>query len=76
MQRKDEGRANPGGFSLGRYEMIRDHAHSFTGIAVAANDTMNLTGNGEPQQVSIMRVTGNFFGLLGVTPQLAGLWRR
>ena len=62
-QRKDEGRANPGGFSLGRFEMIRDHAHSFSGVAVAANDTMNLTGGGEPQQVSIMRVSGNFWSV-------------
>jgi len=69
-QRKDEGRANPGGFSLGRYEMIRDHAHSFSSVAVSTTDTMNLTGGGEPQQVSIMRVSGRFFDLLGVTPQI------
>lgn len=70
LQRKDEGRANPGGFSLGRYEMIRDHAHSFSSVAVSTTDAMNLTGGGEPTQVSIMRVSGNFFDLLGVTPQL------
>src|SRR5450432_4467575 len=57
-QRKDEGRANPGGFSLGRYEMIRDHAHSFSSVAVSTTDTMNLTGGGEPKQVSIMREIG------------------
>ena len=56
--------------SIIRYELIRDHNHSFSGIAAAANDTLNLTGGGEPLQVPIGRVTPNFFSLLGVKPQL------
>ncbi|HET9408050.1 MAG TPA: ABC transporter permease [Candidatus Sulfotelmatobacter sp.] len=56
--------------SLNRYEMIRDHNRSFTGVAAAANDSMNLTGSGEPQQVAIARVTPNFFSVLGVVPYL------
>src|SRR5579863_7157453 len=39
--------------SIIRYELIRDHNHSFSGIAAAANDTLNLTGGGEPLQVPI-----------------------
>ncbi len=56
--------------SLNRYEQIRDRNHSFTGVAAAANDSLNLTGGGEPLQVPIGRVTPNFFSLLGVKPQL------
>src|SRR5882724_8405089 len=41
----------PGSFSLNRYEQIRDHNHSFSGVAVFAPDSFNLTGRGEPQQV-------------------------
>src|SRR6266571_4102053 len=37
----------PGGFSLNRYEQIRDHNHSFSGVAVFAPDSFNLTGRGE-----------------------------
>jgi len=69
-QRKDEGTFSPGGFSLNRFDMVREHSRSFTGVAVAANDSLNLTGGGEPQQAPIMRVSGNFFDVLGVKPQL------
>ena len=69
-QRKDEGKFSPGGFSLNRFDMVREHSRSFTGVAVAANDSLNLTGGGEPQQAPIMRVSGNFFDVLGVKPQL------
>jgi putative ABC transport system permease protein len=62
----DEG----GNFSLTRYELIRDRNHSFSGIAVWAIDSFNLTGRGEPEQVPVARVSPNFFDLLGVTPQL------
>ena len=62
----DEG----GNFSLNRYELIRDHSHSFSGVAAWAIDSFNLTGRGEPEQVPVARITPNFFDLLGVTPQL------
>jgi len=65
------GSADEGGdFSLNRYELIRDHNHSFSGVAVWTIDSFNLTGRGEPEQVPVARVSPNFFDLLGVTPQL------
>jgi putative ABC transport system permease protein len=65
------GSADQGGnFSLNRYELIRDHNHSFSGIAVWAVDSFNLTGRGEPEQVPAVRVSPNFFDLLGVVPRL------
>lgn len=57
-------------FSLNRYELIRDRNHSFSGVAVWAIDSFNLTGRGEPEQVPVARVSPNFFDLLGVAPQL------
>lgn len=56
--------------SLNRYDLIHDHNHSFSGVAASTNDTLNLTGGGDPLQVPIGRVTPNFFSLLGVKPQL------
>jgi putative ABC transport system permease protein len=58
------------GFSLLRYELVRDRSRSFEAVAVWANDNLNLTGLGEPLQVPVVRVSPNFFSLLGVQPQL------
>lgn len=58
------------GITLLRYETVRDRNRSFEGVAVWANDNLNLTGGGEPMQVPVARVSPNFFDLLGVKPQL------
>ena len=62
-------------FSLNRYELIRDRNHSFSGVAVWAIDSFNLTGRGEPEQVPVARVSPNFFDVLGVAPQLGRAFR-
>src|ERR1700688_879579 len=41
------------GFTLLRYELLRDHNHSFQSVAVWADDTLNLTGHGEPLQAPV-----------------------
>src|SRR5690242_4130416 len=66
--RKAEGTSN--GFTLNRYELIRDHVSSLSGVAVATNDSLNLSGIGDPQQVPVARSSGNFFELLGIAPQV------
>jgi len=58
------------GTSLVRYETVRDHNRSFEAVAVWTNDNLNLTGNGDPIQVPVARVSPSFFRLLGVRPQL------
>ncbi|MGD0134719.1 MAG: ABC transporter permease [Bryobacteraceae bacterium] len=58
------------GVTLLRYELVRDHDRSLQSVAVWANDNFNLTGHGEPLQVPAVRVSPNFFSLLGVEPQL------
>ncbi|MGC2637896.1 MAG: ABC transporter permease, partial [Acidobacteriaceae bacterium] len=55
--------------TLVRYEFLRDHARAFT-VAAWTNDSMDLTGSGEPAQLPVARVTPNFFSLLGVQPAL------
>jgi len=65
---KDKTGARPD--TLLRYEFMRDHSRSFAGLAVWAQDNLNLSGNGEAVQVPVARVSPNFFSVLGVTPKL------
>jgi putative ABC transport system permease protein len=68
LQVKDQSKDYDG--TLLRYELLRDHSQSFQSVAAWTNDTLNLTGNGEPMQVAVGRVSPNFFSMLGVDPQL------
>ena len=70
MNRQESGHTSTPPCTLARYEEIRDHSSSFSGVAAATNDSANLTGNGEPEQVPIGRVSPNFFNVLGIQPQL------
>lgn len=56
--------------TLPRYELVRDRNQSFESVAVWANDNFNLTGNGEPLQTPVARVSPNFFSLFGIVPQI------
>ena len=48
----------------------RKEAQSFDQMAAYAWDEINLTGDGTPQKVQAFNITANFFGMLGVQPQL------
>ena len=56
--------------TLARFEQLRDRSQSFSGVAAVTNDSLNLTGHGEPEQVPIARVSPNFFQVLGIKPHL------
>jgi putative ABC transport system permease protein len=56
--------------SLNWSGLVRERSQSFSAVAVWASDNLNLTGRGEPQQITAARVSPGFFELLGVTPQL------
>ncbi len=56
--------------SLNRFDIVHDRSQSFSGVVAATNDNFNLTGRGEPLQVPSARVSGNFFDVLGVKPQI------
>ena len=53
-----------------RFTTIRDQNRSFSGIAAFTNESFNLSGRGDPVQVSSARVSWNFFDVLGVRPVL------
>src|SRR5262245_63412961 len=51
-----------------RYEELREHARSFSSIGDSAFDNFTLTGNGDPEQLNGLRVSGSFFSTLGILP--------
>ncbi|HVG22311.1 MAG TPA: ABC transporter permease [Blastocatellia bacterium] len=48
----------------------KDQNQVFDGMAAIATQTFNLTGVGEPEKLEGLRVSANFFPLLGVEPSL------
>jgi putative ABC transport system permease protein len=56
--------------SLLRFTNIHDRNRSFSGIAAFTNETFNLSGRGDAQQIPSARVTSEFFDVLGVRPEL------
>jgi predicted permease len=48
----------------------KNQSQSFEDMAATAESTFNLTGDGTPERVSAYAVTGNFFSLFGVSPEL------
>jgi predicted permease len=57
--------------SLQKVLALRDGNRTLAALAATAPGSLTMTGRGEPQQISTTRVTGDFFGVLGVAP-LAG----
>jgi predicted permease len=57
-------------FSYLRSEFLREHSRSISGLAPFMSDNFNMTGHGEPEQLSAVRVGSNFFEVLGVRPAL------
>jgi len=60
--------------TLLRYELVRDNNRSFESVAAWTTDNLNLTGNGEPLQVPVARVSPSFFAMLGVRPRLGRIF--
>lgn len=59
----------PGGpLSWPRFVIVNERNRSFTGVAGFVDETFNLTGRGDPEQLSAARVSWNFFPILGVQP--------
>lgn len=53
-----------------RHLAYRERARSVEALAGGVADVVNLVVDGEPEGVSVARVTANFFGVLSVTPIL------
>jgi len=55
---------------LARHLAYRERARSLSTFAGGTTDALNLVVNGEPEGVSVARVTANYFTVLGVAPFL------
>jgi predicted permease len=61
---------NPFPFTYPDLEAVRDGQQSFTGIAGCNFIAISLTGKGNPERVSGMVTSANYFDVLGVRPVL------
>jgi predicted permease len=57
-------------FSFPRATFLSEKSRAFSGFAPFTNENFNLTGIGDPEQLSAARVSWNFFAVLGVRPAL------
>ena len=53
----------------------REESHSFSGMGAYTSADFNLTGSGQPEQVSGEYVTASLFPVLGLTPPLGRVFR-
>ena len=58
-------------FSYPFFRQLRGQTQSFSSLSACVFETFNMTGHGEPEQVTSARATANFFEVLGVK-MLAG----
>lgn len=60
-------------FSTAQYFDIKTGHHGFEQVAVAIGGNYNLTGQGNPERVGVIRVSSNLFPMLGARPALGRL---
>ena len=53
-------------FSTAQYFDIKDNQHVFEQVAMATGGNYNITGDGEPERVGVIRVTSNLLPMFGV----------
>ncbi len=75
MDARRQGQSGSGPLTFPRFQLISENARSFSAIAAYCNETFNLTGQGDPEQIPSARVSANFFSILGVTPVLGRTFR-
>jgi predicted permease len=75
MSSHRQGQNGNGPLTYPRFQLVSENAHSFSGIAAYCNETFNLTGQGDPEQIPAARVSWNFFRILGVTPTMGRAFR-
>jgi putative ABC transport system permease protein len=54
----------------------RDKTKSFEAVAVETGWSVNLTGTGDPERIPASRVSGDYFRVFGVAPQLGRVFGR
>lgn len=60
-------------FSTAQYHDIKAGHHGFEQIAIAIGGNYNLTGQGDPERVGVIRVSSNLLPMLGAHPSLGRL---
>jgi putative ABC transport system permease protein len=55
-------------FSTAQYLDIKNGHHGLEQVAIAIGGNYNLTGEGEPERVGVIRVSSNLLPMLGVVP--------
>src|SRR5438309_3892762 len=55
-------------FSSAQYFDIKNNHHGFEQVAMAIGGNYNLTGEGEPERVGVVRISNNLLPLLGAQP--------
>src|SRR5262249_44205424 len=54
--------------SLAKYQALRDGNRTLSALGALAPGAINLTGRGEPQQLTVSRVSGDFFDVFQTSP--------
>jgi len=54
--------------SYARFKLIQEQSRSFSSVVGFTNETFNLSGRGDAEEISSARVSWNFFDALGVRP--------
>src|SRR6267154_4318848 len=60
-------------FSTAQYYDIKSGHHGFEQIAIAIGGNFNLTGQGDPERVGVIRASSNLLPMLGAHPALGRL---
>ncbi len=60
-------------FSTAQYFDIKTRHHGFEQVALAIGGDYNLTGQGDPERVGVIRVSSNLLPMLGARPALGRL---
>jgi predicted permease len=55
-------------FSSAQYFDIKNNHHGFEQVALAIGGNYNITGDGEPERVGVIRVTSNLLPMFGARP--------
>ena len=60
-------------FSTAQYYDVKMGHHGFEQVAIAIGGNYNLTGQGDPERVGVIRVSSNLLPMLGAHPVLGRL---
>ena len=61
-------------FSTAQYFDIKNSHHGFEQVAIAIGGNYNLTGDGDPERVGVIRVSSNLLPMLGARPEFGRLF--